>query len=82
MLTVDTEMHIVLPGCSTKRKALGELRKDQGHRIRLKECSWKEWKKEEGASKQAKMQAQGVMTKNHSIQCFIDYVFSCNSGHA
>lgn len=34
-LKVDTEMHIVLPGCSTKRGTHDELLKEEGHGIRL-----------------------------------------------
>ena len=35
-LKVDTEAHIVLPGCSTKRGTLDELRKE-GQGIRFEE---------------------------------------------
>lgn len=41
-LKVDTEMHIVLPGCSTKRGTHDELLKEEGHGIRLQEWRWKE----------------------------------------
>lgn len=34
-LKVDTETHIVLPGCSTKRGTLDELLKEEGHGIRF-----------------------------------------------
>lgn len=34
-LKVDTEMHIVLPGCSTKRETHDELLKEDGHEIRF-----------------------------------------------
>lgn len=34
-LKVDTEMHVVLPGCSTKRGTHDELLKEEGHGIRF-----------------------------------------------
>lgn len=34
-LKVDTETHIVLPGCSTKGGTLDELLKEEGNGIRL-----------------------------------------------